>query len=162
MSSIAFSRCFALHEEGLYFVPYADMFNHSTSQWHTRVRHDSEGVWMYAEEEIGQDDEVLNFYGNYSAIWMLVTHGFFEELPKSERGLLIDLGDSFADVDNIEEALDYCSEYQSPKKALIEKLLDLQESLRSPIADVSPQGRLLERARLYELETVDYWLSKLE
>ena len=79
-TAVMLSRCFEHELVGLALVPFADQFNHSSNNWHTRIREDgANGFCMYAERDIAAGDQIFNFYGPYSNPWLLLTHGFTED-----------------------------------------------------------------------------------
>ena len=60
-------------------VPVADMFNHSTLDWNTRIRQCEDGFRFFAEKNIFSGTQIFNNYGIDEQILMFVTHGFIDE-----------------------------------------------------------------------------------
>ena len=78
-TAVMLSRAFAHDQVGIAFVPFADQFNHSSTQWQTRIREDgADGFRMYAEKDILKGEQIFNSYGQVSDAWLFLTHGFTE------------------------------------------------------------------------------------
>jgi hypothetical protein len=72
------SRCFGYLDSGIAYVPLADQFNHSTLEFHTRIRQEQDAYVFYAESRIEKNREIFSNYGIDSEIEMFVSHGFVD------------------------------------------------------------------------------------
>ena len=96
------SRSFS-HPDGIATVPLADMFNHSTLNWNTRIREMEDSYVFYAERDIVEGEEVLSNYGDeYDVMSMMVTHGFVDDGMSEgriyfENGIVVDVDKELVD-----------------------------------------------------------------
>jgi len=100
-TAVMLSRGFSHETAGIAIVPFADQFNHSSRGWQTRIREDSAGFCMYAEESISAGEQIFNFYGEVSDFWLLLTHGFTEAPGANpfNYSILISIEDSVCELD---------------------------------------------------------------
>ncbi len=82
------SRSFEIERPGgspsIASVPVADLFNHSTLDWNTRIRQCEDGFRFFAEKNIFSGTQIFNNYGIDDQILMFLTHGFIDDGLKED------------------------------------------------------------------------------
>ena len=154
-SAYMLSRSFELEDstDSIASVPVADLFNHSTINFQTRIRQCETGFRFYAESPIQAGCEIFNNYGIDDTLTMMATHGFYDKQLISNL-VYIPIDDDVSSMLRIpvdEDIKITCRDFSERILIATENMLD---EVKNCLADNNSGLDIVNESQLENLQTL--------